>query len=317
MNSLPPKISIIIPVYNTEPFLSSCLTSCIRQTLFDIEIVCVNDGSTDGSEKILQEFARADFRIQIINKPNGGLSSARNAGILNSAGEMILFLDSDDNLEPDACEIVWQEVRERQPDIVVFGTNTFPMTPAAPAWYKNNLSVQKKRYSDFSPNVLFKQTGSWPFVWRQAYNRSFLSENDLLFDETIRFGEDTVFQLEAFPHGSKFSFIPDKIYNYRWFRPNSLMEQYNSRLEEKRLQHLVVAETISRYWKEHGWLDSYRLDYLNWMILFLVPARIPEPDPPLSDEYISGVKSLISRYEMDSHLHHLPRKTRKRVKRIL
>ena len=89
----PVKVSIIVPVYNVSKFLSTCLCSCINQTLYEIEIVCVNDGSTDDSLKILEAFAAKDHRVKIIDKPNGGLASARNAGVKNVysklAGELI------------------------------------------------------------------------------------------------------------------------------------------------------------------------------------------------------------------------------------
>ena len=98
MTAASEKVSIIVPIYNVEPYLSSCLASCLNQTLKDIEIICVNDGSTDHSLEIVKEFQKADRRIRIIDKENGGLSSARNAGITAARGEWLVFLDSDDML---------------------------------------------------------------------------------------------------------------------------------------------------------------------------------------------------------------------------
>ncbi len=131
MSGLPVKVSVIVPVYNVEQYLSACLHSCVNQTLYDIEIICVNDGSTDGSLAILQAFAQRDHRVKIIDKPNGGLSSARNAGIDQANGEMIMFLDSDDYLSLNACERVWTETLEAPTDVIIFGTRIFPNSPRA------------------------------------------------------------------------------------------------------------------------------------------------------------------------------------------
>ncbi|MBQ8256263.1 MAG: glycosyltransferase, partial [Alphaproteobacteria bacterium] len=98
------KLSVIIPVYNVAEYLAECLTSVCNQTLTDIEIICVNDGSTDNSGDILQDFAKQDTRIQIINQENAGLSAARNSGLNYSTGEYITVLDSDDWIALDYYE---------------------------------------------------------------------------------------------------------------------------------------------------------------------------------------------------------------------
>lgn len=98
------KVTIIIPVYNVEKYLEKCLNSVICQTLKDIEIICVNDGSTDNSQQILKEYAQKDERIKIVDKKNGGLSSARNAGLDAATGEYCYFLDSDDWIELNTLE---------------------------------------------------------------------------------------------------------------------------------------------------------------------------------------------------------------------
>lgn len=101
-----PKLSVIVPVYNVEKYLKECINSIINQTLKDIEIICVNDGSTDNSLKILEELSQLDNRIKIINKENGGLASARNAGMKVASGEYYTFIDSDDFIDTNAYETV-------------------------------------------------------------------------------------------------------------------------------------------------------------------------------------------------------------------
>ena len=111
------KISVVVPVYNVEAYLERCLDSLINQTLSDIEIICVNDGSTDSSPEKLEEFAKKDSRIKIINQENGGLSAARNTGIEAATGEYIGFVDSDDYVDLDFYEKLYNAATSHNADI--------------------------------------------------------------------------------------------------------------------------------------------------------------------------------------------------------
>lgn len=113
------EVSIIVPVYNVASYLAKCLDSCINQNFTDMEIVCVNDGSTDSSVEILQAYSKFDSRIKIINKKNGGLSSARNAGIAEACGKYIMFVDSDDWISSDAVGKLYKNVEDNNSDVVI------------------------------------------------------------------------------------------------------------------------------------------------------------------------------------------------------
>ena len=123
-----PKISVIIPVYNVEKYLRECLNSVINQTMEDIEIICVNDGSTDGSLDILKEYANNDNRLKIVDKKNTGLGPSRNVGLDYISGEYVMFLDSDDMLRNNACEIAYEKIKESNSDILSFGWHVFTDT---------------------------------------------------------------------------------------------------------------------------------------------------------------------------------------------
>ena len=265
------KVSIIVPVYNVEPYLKECLASCVHQTLKEIEIICINDGSTDRSLEILKEYQKSDHRIRIIDKPNGGLSSARNAGIRAAHGEWLVFLDSDDILAENACERILRERAEGPTDIVVFGATAFSDDAGPNSGLKKELTVCPNRFSGFRPEILFKTNGSIPYVWRQSFRRKFLLDNNLLFDEEIPFGEDAVFQLEAFPCANNFSYIPDVLYQYRWSRPGSLMATFRKDRAAKLEQHLLMIEHVCRFWKEKGWFSLYGAEFTRWVIDFIVP----------------------------------------------
>ncbi len=313
MNGLPAKVSIIIPVYNTESYLSACLSSCIHQTLLDIEIICVNDGSTDSSLDILHAFAEKDNRVKVIDKPNGGVSSARNAGIQHAYSEMIMFLDSDDYLAINACERAWKERLDHKADIVVFGAFLFPDEPRPWQWMINKVRITDQLFTHFTPEVLFKKNGSIPFACRQAFSSKLIKDNGLQFDERVRLGEDTVFQLEVFPHANRFAYISDELYYYRWFRRGSAMYEFYQdpeQIHKRRLQHLHAMEISTKYWFEKGWLNEYGADYLDWMIKFLIPQK---PNPLLTTEYSEGIRRLLKEYRLTSYFSNLPKETRLRI----
>lgn len=301
MKGRPVKVSLIVPVYNVEKYLSDCMNSCISQTLYDIEILCVNDGSTDNSRAILEAFAAKDHRIRIIDKKNGGLSSARNAGMREAYGDIIMFLDSDDRIAPNACERVWRETMEGAADIVIFGSTMFPLNPAPDNWLRSVLTVRTHRSRGFKPGVLFHDAGAKPFVWRQAFTRTFLEKTGVMFNEDVRFGEDIVFQMEIFPQAKNFAFISDNLYDYRWYREGSLMSGIRKDRDEKMRMHLNIIEVIAEYWRAKGWLGAWPVEFLEWMLEFVV-ADVRSDEVLQKDEHLKNLYALIKKYGLEGSL---------------
>ncbi len=297
-----PRISVVIPVYNVENYLSRCLDSCLMQTLYDIEIICVDDGSTDGSADIAAAYARMDPRVQVIRQANGGLSSARNTGISAAAGHWIMFLDSDDCLAENACERIWIESIEAPADVIIFGADTFPAYPKARGWYDQVLGVQDHRENRFLPRVLFDTPGSKPFVWRHAYDAAHLLKTGVRFDETVRYGEDMVFIMEIFPQTSRFSFISDTLYHYRWYRPSSMMETANQDMLHLISQHAALTDRICAYWQDRGWIDRYDRDFIRWFVDFLMIdwVRNKQPDDQ-KRQAAEEIRALVQKYHLDAH----------------
>lgn len=264
-----PKFSVIIPVYNVENYLSQCLDSVVNQTMLDVEIICVNDGTKDRSRTVLEKYQAFDDRIQIIDKENGGISSARNAGLKAASGEYIVFLDSDDYIETNTCERLYYEVLEHYADIIVFGGQIFPTHLETNEWLVHNLAVRSIEYHNGGTEALFHENGSYPFSWRCCFKRDFLIKNQLLFCEEISFAEDLVFQFMTFPMAKDVIFIADKLYHYRWKRPNSLMENAGKDLYKKYKHHLQAMRIIAEYWKRKGLLEQYAKEFMNWTVLFM------------------------------------------------
>lgn len=265
-------ISIIVPVYNVEEYLALTLESAINQTYQDIEIICVNDGSTDNSLSILEAAALKDARIQIITKENGGLSSARNAGIQQAQGQYVCFLDSDDLLEPQACEVIVNTFKETNADVVTYGATPYPEFRGY-TWLNEVLSPRDVVYDEFRPSLLFEES-SCPFVWRTACKTDFLKKHNLCFDEKLAFGEDQVFHFAVYPRSSKTVLISSKLLKYRVSRQGSLMFLRKKSVPEKIADHLAIVEEILKDWSLLGLTRKYSGEIILWSADFILPELV-------------------------------------------
>lgn len=214
------RYSFIIPVYNVAPYLRECLDSVLAQTCPDWEAVCVNDGSTDDSLAILQEYAAKEKRIHVINQPNEGLSSARNNALFETHGEYIFFLDSDDWIVPDTLERLNKHIDGQ--DMICFAGQKY--IEAEKSYHKPDM-FQPVSYSSgmdyYNANAL--QPRDFPFVCvvLRLYRRQYLFDNRLFFTEGI-YHEDNLFAPLACYYATKVTVIPDCLYIYR-VRSGSIM----------------------------------------------------------------------------------------------
>ena len=263
-----PLLSVIVPVYNVEDYLEWCLESLRRQTLKDIEIICVNDGSTDSSRELLAQCQEKDSRIAIVDKTNGGLSSARNAGIHAATTDIVCFLDSDDRFTPDACEVIVDTFKRSNPEVVTFGANCYPKSAGYP-WLVEHLSPRDVEYEPFHPDLLFKEM-SRPFAWRTACKKSFLSQNDISFAEDLKFGEDQVFHFAIYPRARKTTLIANKLYDYRVSRKGSLMDRVTHDLYLKCGEHVKIIDCILKDWKKGSLLAEYPNYLAEWIVEFVL-----------------------------------------------
>lgn len=222
------KVSVVIPVYNTEKYLRECLDSVLRQSLREFEVVCVNDGSTDSSRRILEEYARSDHRVSIIDQANRGPSAARNAGLAAARGEYIYFLDSDDFIDCQALGRLYDQALEGRLDILFFSGSTFFEDENL----ENGFKVKKNKYlrdlHDFEimPGrrlyVCMVSTGSYtPAVSLQFFKREFLVDSRLTFFEDI-LHEDILFSFLVILRAERVKYIPDVLFHRR-VRSGSIM----------------------------------------------------------------------------------------------
>lgn len=210
-------ISVIIPVYNVEPYLRQCLNSVISQTCRDIEIILIDDGSTDGCGAICDEYRERDERVTVFHTENRGLSAARNLGIDNAKGEWLMFVDSDDWVEPQYCELPLKAAEETGADLVIFDRQRISRQGeifGEPFCLQGIVSAQDA--ADYGR----------PAVWNKLYGKS-------LFD-TVRYPEGRLYEDVATTHrliyrANRIAAISDALYNYR-VRENSISKKKDERL---------------------------------------------------------------------------------------
>lgn len=234
-----PKVSIIIPVYNVEQYLPQCIESCINQTLKDIEIILVNDGSTDSSGAICNRYAQNESRIILLNQANGGLSSARNAGIDIASADYIVFLDSDDWMDKEACEIAYNSARINNADVVFWGTVKeyhtkksvqIPILSNDCIIHGEDLNWLKRRLVGLIGNELSTPTKTDAFnsAWGKLYKKSWLIIHKIRFVDTKKIGsEDVLFNIQYFSFVQKAVYLNLFLNHYRQDNPNSLTKNHN------------------------------------------------------------------------------------------
>ena len=224
-----PKISVIVPVYNVEKYLNKCLDTIISQTFSDIEIICVNDGSTDNSRKILEEYKNKDSRIVIVDKKNGGLSSARNAGMKVAKGEFISFIDSDDWLEETMLEKLYNSMTTLKTDITICAVHQFDESKQE---IDDSCEYFTLGYFDESfDNKVFSYKDTKSFLtnvcvmaWNKLYRKSFLDECKAEFPDGLIF-EDGPFFFSIFFKTQRVSIVRDFLYYYRINRTGSIIKK--------------------------------------------------------------------------------------------
>lgn len=268
-----PKISIVIPVYNTQKYLAECINSIQRQTLKDIEIIFVNDASTDKSAEILQKYAQADTRITVLkNKTNIGPGLSRNRGLESARGEYVFFFDSDDWMMEKACEILYQKAKKNNLDLVVSNFTHYSD--------KDRLFCEKSLFPDsFSTfneiincgncKSLFEFSGE---TINKLYRRKFLSDKNIMFTD-LPCGEDHLFWLESLTKDAQLMVLEQTLSVYRINRTGSILYNlsYNSLKQYKdntlfndkvmRLVELYDCNYLKRVWV-HRYVKVF-IDYRN------------------------------------------------------
>lgn len=275
MTSAAPKVSIIVPIYNVERYLSTCLTSLVTQTLHDVEIICVNDGSTDASASILHEYSARDPRIiPLKHIENRGLSAARNTGMSVARAPYIMFCDSDDYFSPRMCEKMLQGI-ESAPDcdLAICGTHCHYETA-----HEHEISDARYYAIRFSGLVnscehVFEKCNA--AVWNKIFKREIVENHAISFPEGVRF-EDAYFYNAYIVHTRRIHFTTESLYHYRR-RNGSIMDEAFKGLADYNEDHLRVGELVCEYLKKCHLLEKF-LHYFGKVFFSLIQSAVRGSD---------------------------------------
>lgn len=245
-----PRLSIIVPVYNTAVFLPRCLESVIGQTYRNIEIICVDDGSTDDSLAVLQQYAAQDSRIKVLHQENAGVSAARNAGMKLANGEFLTFVDSDDWLELDAYEKILPCMGGGV-DLVCFGGMIDG--DVAPELLENMLEYARVKYSGLVPIVQgVRNTNVYGCM--KVFRKSVIDAYHVQFPVGIACGEDAAFYFCYAAVSGMAYYLPEPFYHYVQ-QPGSAMAQFRKK-SARGLDHLRVVEMVYDFYVKNGVLSK-------------------------------------------------------------
>lgn len=249
------RISIVVPVYNAEKTISRCIDSLLSQTFSDIEIILINDGSTDDSGAICDLYAKRDSRIFVIHKINEGVSKARNLGIEKATSDYILFVDSDDYIKANMCEVLFSAIEHTNYEVVMCGyersfvfngniTKTVITLPEVQSI--KSIKQYKQNWNELFGKSLFNAP------WGKLYKIEYIKENNIFFDESLHCGEDLLFNLEVFSHVHKIAIVNEPFYIYECTEKESLTSKFDA---EKDINDRFLYNVTMNYLKKMNMLS--------------------------------------------------------------
>ena len=251
-----PLVSILVPVYNVEEYLEECLNSLINQSFSDIEIIIVNDGSTDKSRLIAEKYCKKDKRIKLVNQDNRGLGAARNVALSHAQGKYVVFVDSDDYIDYKTIGVLYNKAELDKVDLVIYNGKAFYDYDGKIVFEKNNYF----RLSDIDDQLVFNglqlvehTSGMIKQACFKLYDRAFLIENELLFPEGV-LGEDIEFFYKCMIKAEKISYVHFIGY-FRRFRKNSILTSGSITNIKDRINHFSDLINLLSLIKQQKYKD--------------------------------------------------------------
>ena len=257
-------VSIIVPIYNIEGYIRECIDSILAQTYPDFELILVDDGSPDNCGRICDEYAEKDVRIKVIHKENGGLTSARNAGLSVAKGDWIMHVDGDDWIEPDMIESLIEAAKAAEADLVFgdfikYGANAG--NKQLPSWSSDKID-SLSRYIAYSMTT----------IWGSIAKRSLYTEHSLKSPDGVSYCEDFHLIVRLCHFANKIVNVHRPFYHYR-YRPTSIMSNMNRKTEAD--EQWVYQDTI-HFFKEQGVYEDYR-KVMSWRTLKSAQELLLDP----------------------------------------
>lgn len=286
------KISVIVPIYNKSATLKKCIESILNQEYQNLELILVDDGSSDDSFDICLDYAEIDTRVKVFKKENGGVSSARNFGLKIVSGEFIQFVDADDFLEKNMCSKMLDAINLGDFDVVVCSYKKHDgdkiKSKSSIDFECEKIAKFKDKFSFLFENALFNPP------WNKLYKREKIN---FLFDENFSLGEDLLFNLEYFKTCKKVKIIKTCLYNYVDKSVDSLSKAYSDILLEKQLYLYKKVKTFSKEYFGDDFLDG-SIDRVFLKEIYYLLKKIVYQKDLSKKEKIFKIKSILERKEI-------------------
>ena len=294
-----PKVSVIVPVFNSEDLLGNCLESIENQSLKDIEIICVDDGSSDGSFDILKQFSSKDARFKIYQQENSGAGSARNRGIEESSGEYILFVDSDDYIERETCEMLYEQASRLDCDLILFNSmRHFPNDRnLALIHFKKsddiNYQIRVFDYEYFRDRIF---DGEYGVIWNKLYKSSFIRDNNITFPGH-KIYNDVEFHIKTTLLAKKISYVDGTFYHYNRSGHASLQTSFVK--TSNAIVFFDVLYGIVDFLVEIDMFNEFRKEFINFTI-FELRNKLKSIDEDSKQELFKKTKEFYYFLELSS-----------------
>lgn len=260
------KVSVIIAAYNVDKYIERCINSVINQTLHDLEVIIVNDGSTDSTKDKINNAIGNDKRVKVINKSNAGLIEARKSGLNIAEGKYILFIDGDDWIERECIERLYLKSEEEKADILLF--NAFSV--------ENNIKSIMKTFNNgitdkirLNPLKYFLLGEIIPTIWSKFIRRDFIDSNNIELPSNISYAEDLATVASLLMESPKIGFLDESLYNY-YYRDSSI----SRKMSDKVLEIDKAIDFIEKRLNEKELYNIYKLEYEKMVCRQLLISRI-------------------------------------------
>lgn len=289
-------ISIIVPIYKVEKYLDKCVNSILNQTYTDLEIILVDDGSPDGCPIMCDEFAKQDGRIKVVHKENGGLMSARQAGLRAATGDYVGFVDGDDWIERDMYMLFHNAVEKYHPDVVVseFYSDTGDELLKSSQNLSKPFFTKAEMINEIYPKMLFKAPyynfGINPCCWSKLFKKELLERCLYSVPQKIKIGEDTAFTYPCLIGADSLAYIDKPCYHYIDSRDGSMTSSYDADMENT---ILIPYEILKKAFADSGYDFSNTLDYY---LLYLFEFVIRNEASPLNAKTARQTKATYSEF---------------------
>lgn len=300
-----PKVSIIVPIYNTERYLDRCLQSLLNQTLKDIEIILVDDGSTDNSPKKCNDYANIDPRVKVIHKENGGAGYARNSGIKIANGEFLAFVDSDDFVDISMYEKLYSAATKGDYDAIFCGFNKERDNKIG--WTKSNEITEDRIFEKKDiQELILDMIASRPeireereysmSVWRSIYKKKIIEDLNILFASEKEVGsEDLLFQINFLNHSNRIYFLKEQLYYY-----TTNQESISSTFKKDKFKNYlnlysILSEQVSIFQKADIRCARFFSGYIRWHLLQLVSSSVTNKIEIIKDICNNAIWTQISK----------------------